>query len=67
MRLPVKMCAIIIVGILVVLYQYHLSKTWIIPQPNDEIHQEMYIRIAIGKNKSNSSKIDNVDKSCVSI
>lgn len=62
MRLPTKMCLIIIIGGLVVLYQYHASKSWILPQSNSEI-QEIYNIKQLDGNRNRNMKLT-LDSSC---
>ncbi|KAF5289593.1 hypothetical protein FQA39_LY15040 [Lamprigera yunnana] len=59
MRLPAKMCLIVILGGLVVLYEYNV---WM-PQPNPDI-QEVYDTKASDKNKKVDIKANDVDTSC---
>lgn len=63
MRLPIKMCLLIIIGCLVVLYQYHLTRSWVLPQQHSDI-QEMYNIKALDGNKMLDSKVSDANNCC---
>ncbi|KAK5639233.1 hypothetical protein RI129_011725 [Pyrocoelia pectoralis] len=64
MRIPIKMCLVIIIGCLVVLYQYRLSRSWVQPQQHSDI-QEIYSIKASDGNRVTESKESDAKNCCL--